>query len=338
MAPETRPLLPRANPRPDRRLALRKGAWAEDGVAKTPQCIAHRGYKAKLPENTMAAFRAAAAAGAHAIETDLHLSRDGVVVLSHDGDLKRCFGVDKRVNECDWSYLRTLRTIKAPHEPMPSLEELLAFLAECEQEDMWLILDIKMHDDAEDLVSKTAETIALAPKPTRPWHERVVLGCWNKSYLSLAIAHLPTHPRCLINVSTLYAASLLGPRNSDLSFSLGYFVLAGPLGALFRAAAASAGHPVFAWTVNSRAWMEWAIHAGLEGVVTDEVEAYLEVATGPERAGQKGGRVVRGIVGVWTAAWLSAVHLIVVLVVAVYLLLGGGGVTRRNRRPLPAKL
>lgn len=221
-----------------------------------------------------------------------------------------------------------------------------------------------MHDDAEDLVSKTAETIALAPKPTRPWHERVVLGCWNvrqpcsplqkplyrppphpealtqsqKSYLSLAIAHLPTHPRCLINVSTLYAASLLGPRNSDLSFSLGYFVLAGPLGALFRAAAASAGHPVFAWTVNSRAWMEWAIHAGLEGVVTDEVEAYLEVATGPERAGQKGGRVVRGIVGVWTAAWLSAVHLIVVLVVAVYLLLGGGGVTRRNRRPLPAKL
>lgn len=159
------PALGSADAVEDRRLALRKGAWAEDGVAKTPQCIAHRGYKAKLPENTMAAFRAAAAAGAHAIETDLHLSRDGVVVLSHvglslpelgagrgtvqadetqDGDLKRCFGVDKRVNECDWSYLRTLRTIKAPHEPMPSLEELLAFLAECEQEDMWLILDIKV--------------------------------------------------------------------------------------------------------------------------------------------------------------------------------------------------
>lgn len=47
------------------------------------QCIAHRGYKAKHPENTMAAFRAAADVGADAIETDLHLSRDGVVVLSH---------------------------------------------------------------------------------------------------------------------------------------------------------------------------------------------------------------------------------------------------------------
>jgi len=31
----------------------------------------------------MAAFHGAVAAGAHALETDLHLSRDGVVVLSH---------------------------------------------------------------------------------------------------------------------------------------------------------------------------------------------------------------------------------------------------------------
>lgn len=67
------------------RRALRKGTRSENGVSRAPQCIAHRGYKAKQPENTMAAFRAAAAAGAHAIETDLHLSRDGVVVLSHVG-------------------------------------------------------------------------------------------------------------------------------------------------------------------------------------------------------------------------------------------------------------
>lgn len=51
--------------------------------ARPPQCIAHRGYAAKYPENTIAAFRGAADAGADALETDLHLSRDGVVVLSH---------------------------------------------------------------------------------------------------------------------------------------------------------------------------------------------------------------------------------------------------------------
>lgn len=48
-----------------------------------PQAIAHRGYSAEFPENSMAAFVAAVQVGAHAIETDLHISRDGVVVLSH---------------------------------------------------------------------------------------------------------------------------------------------------------------------------------------------------------------------------------------------------------------
>jgi glycerophosphoryl diester phosphodiesterase len=51
--------------------------------SKFPQTIAHRGYKAKHPENTLGAFMGAVKAGAHAIETDIHLSKDGVVVLSH---------------------------------------------------------------------------------------------------------------------------------------------------------------------------------------------------------------------------------------------------------------
>jgi len=50
---------------------------------RKPQAIAHRGYKAKFPENTMGAFRGAVEVGADGLETDLHLTRDGVVVLSH---------------------------------------------------------------------------------------------------------------------------------------------------------------------------------------------------------------------------------------------------------------
>jgi hypothetical protein len=48
-----------------------------------PQTIAHRGYKAEHPENTMRAFQGAVEVGAHALETDIHLSKDGIVVLSH---------------------------------------------------------------------------------------------------------------------------------------------------------------------------------------------------------------------------------------------------------------
>lgn len=56
-----------------------------DGTTKLPDNIAHRGYKAVYPENTLVAFEAAVEVGADAIETDLHLSKDGVVMLSHVG-------------------------------------------------------------------------------------------------------------------------------------------------------------------------------------------------------------------------------------------------------------
>ena len=52
---------------------------------RMPQAIAHRGYRAKHPENTMGAFQGAVKAKAHAIETDIHLTKDDVVVLSHVG-------------------------------------------------------------------------------------------------------------------------------------------------------------------------------------------------------------------------------------------------------------
>ena len=50
---------------------------------KLPQVIAHRGYRAAHPENTMAAFEGAVKVGSHALETDIHLTKDDVVVLSH---------------------------------------------------------------------------------------------------------------------------------------------------------------------------------------------------------------------------------------------------------------
>jgi glycerophosphoryl diester phosphodiesterase len=77
-------------------------AYARKDVSGTrrPQAIAHRGYKAKFPENTMGAFKGAVEVSADAVETDLHLSKDGVVVLSHVGG--------RTLREC--SILRPART------------------------------------------------------------------------------------------------------------------------------------------------------------------------------------------------------------------------------------
>ncbi len=55
----------------------------------SPQLIAHRGYPARFPENTLVGYQAAVAAGATWLETDIQFSRDGVPVLYHDADLQR---------------------------------------------------------------------------------------------------------------------------------------------------------------------------------------------------------------------------------------------------------
>jgi glycerophosphoryl diester phosphodiesterase len=58
----------------------------------SPWLVAHRGGSALAPENTLAAFDRAAALGADAIETDVRLSADGVVMVFHDEDTARLTG------------------------------------------------------------------------------------------------------------------------------------------------------------------------------------------------------------------------------------------------------
>lgn len=130
-----------------------------------PQLISHRGYTANYPENTIRAFEDAVEAGAHALEADVHLTKDGMVVLSHvgfvperktnafcplltvpsqDPDWKRCFGVDKKINDCDWSFLQSLRTTSIPHESLACLRDLLGFFRTPKWQNLWLMLDIKV--------------------------------------------------------------------------------------------------------------------------------------------------------------------------------------------------
>src|SRR5271155_5554025 len=57
-----------------------------------PRVFAHRGASGDYPENTMAAFRAATESGAPYIELDVHMTRDGAIVVIHDDDLSRVTG------------------------------------------------------------------------------------------------------------------------------------------------------------------------------------------------------------------------------------------------------
>lgn len=62
---------------------------------------AHRGASAERPENTMVAFERAMEVGVHGLELDLHLTRDGQLIVVHDDTARRMTAVDAPWRELD---------------------------------------------------------------------------------------------------------------------------------------------------------------------------------------------------------------------------------------------
>ncbi len=88
--------------------------------------IAHRGLHdadSGIPENSLLAFRRAAEAG-FAIENDIHLTRDGEVVVFHDDDLMRMCSVHGRPEDMTLAQLKELR-LGDTDEKIPTLRECL---------------------------------------------------------------------------------------------------------------------------------------------------------------------------------------------------------------------
>ena len=90
--------------------------------------FAHRGLynDTDRPENSLAAFRAAADAG-YGVELDVRLTRDGVPVISHDGDLRRTAGESGVVEDLDLSALQSYR-LGGSEERVPTLAQALDIL------------------------------------------------------------------------------------------------------------------------------------------------------------------------------------------------------------------
>lgn len=110
--------------------------------------IAHRGFHdASAPENSMAAFSRAVEAG-YAIELDVHLSRDGEVVVFHDDTLTRMTGDERHLAQCTLEELKALR-LAGSDERIPTLEEVLALA----QGHVPLLIEMKGESTATALAS-----------------------------------------------------------------------------------------------------------------------------------------------------------------------------------------
>lgn len=116
------------------------------------EIIAHRGFSAIAPENTLAAFELAIARGASSIEFDIQLSADSVPVIFHDATLDRITGVSGKVRDKNLSQLQTLDAGKwfSPEflgEKIPTLAAALSILKNV---DKFLYFDVKPHCDWSD--------------------------------------------------------------------------------------------------------------------------------------------------------------------------------------------
>lgn len=98
------------------------------------EVAAHRGNVAGYPENTMPAYKSAYELGADMIELDLHMTKDGEIVLIHDGELARTADVSGKISELTLDeVLRADVGIKSGEEfkgtRIPTLRQFCEFAA-----------------------------------------------------------------------------------------------------------------------------------------------------------------------------------------------------------------
>jgi glycerophosphoryl diester phosphodiesterase len=234
---------------------------------------AHRGFSGRAPENTLAAFRAAIAAGCDMIELDVHLSRDKRLVVIHDDTLKRT--TDGRGEVADRS-LRELRQLDAgawfasgfAGERIPTLEEVLA-LARSR-----IGLNIELKNGP--ALPYTMEALA-----DRAWDEvsrlgmrdQVLFSSFAPAAIDRILAHDAAQPVALITSRPWRTPEEASP---DRRYPR--------LNCLFRrldagnvALAHAAGIRVQAWTVNTRPAMQRLIALGIDGIISNHPDRLVRI-------------------------------------------------------------
>ncbi|WP_439559548.1 glycerophosphodiester phosphodiesterase [Dyadobacter sp.] len=104
--------------------------------------IAHRGgvVDSSFTENGISALKAAVRDGYKLIETDVRVTKDGVLIANHDADFRRFYGVDKKVVDTNWQEISQLKSSLDGNSPL-LLEDILRF---CAENKLGIMLDNKI--------------------------------------------------------------------------------------------------------------------------------------------------------------------------------------------------
>jgi len=237
-----------------------------------PLAIAHRGFSAKAPENTLAAYREAIKTGIEMAECDVRLSADGVAVLMHDKSLKRTAGIDANVRDLSFPELQKLDVgkWKSPEytgETIPTLKETLELV----KGKLRLVIEIKDKNMEKQVV---ADIKAAGMKP----HE-VMIFSFHHEVVEKIIQIEPRLP-------TTWLIGKLPENREDHSDVISR-ALKARVSALglpkdrvdpeFVRLAHECGFQVFVWTVDDPADMRILVCAGVDGIISNRPDKLLEV-------------------------------------------------------------
>ncbi|HWI42437.1 MAG TPA: glycerophosphodiester phosphodiesterase [Nocardioides sp.] len=236
--------------------------------------FAHRGgaYHPEIEgmENTLAAFRHAAALGYDYLETDVHLTKDGVLLAFHDAVLDRVTDRKGAIRDLTLAEIREARI--GGSEEVPTLVALLDAFPEAR-----FNIDLK----ADGAVHALADLVR-----ERDLWDRVLVGSFSRSrirrFRRLTGGRVPTsaHPGEVVAFRlcpSARLAALLVDRDLaafQVPHRRGRLVVVTP-GFVRRAHAA--GIQVHVWTVDDPAEMTELLDRGVDGIFTDRTDLLKDV-------------------------------------------------------------
>ena len=237
-----------------------------------PLAFAHRGGAAHPDlvglENTLAAFRHAHALGYDHLETDVHLTRDGVLLAFHDSVLDRV--TDLRGALEDLTYAEVERARIGGREVVPTLPMLLEALpGAC------FNVDLKSDATVDALADLVAE---------RALHDRLLVGSFSHRRLArfrrLTGGRVATSASPLEVVVWLLLPARLAQRVSGRFAAFQVPHRSGPLtvtGRRLVRRAHAAGKHVHSWTIDEPAEMIELLDRGVDGLMTDRTDILKDV-------------------------------------------------------------
>ena len=158
---------------------------------KKPLIVAHRGASGSAPENTMAAFRRAVAAGADMIELDVRLTQDFHIVVHHDRNVRRTTNGKGNVWNLTLSHVRTLDagswfSPRFQGEHVPTLREVMEYLLP-----LHVNLNIEVKTDGDPRRHTHFEECVILIIMEKGFEDRVLVSSFDHTFLKRMHALFP---------------------------------------------------------------------------------------------------------------------------------------------------